>query len=181
MNRLRGVLVATVVLAVVVSFGGAYPITNTLMQDNADGWFTTANLNEYGDDLNGRLDSGDVVFSGHPAYVIESDDARLVFNRPRVHYFAVTFRGTELGDRQYQNLADRLNSGEVPYAINNDMTRNMLRWDGAQPAREAFIRNYCEVDEADAQRLYDRTNATLYEYVGDGACPSVDRPAVMHP
>lgn len=179
MNRLRGILVATVALSIVVSFGGAYPLTNTLVYDNADGWFTTGNLNEYGDDLDGRLDNGDVIFSGHPAYVIESDDARLVFDRPRVHYFAVTFRGTSLGDQQYRELADTLNSGRVPYVINNDMTRNMLRWNGSGVARQAFLTNYCRVQDADAQRLYDRTNATLYEYVGGATCESERQPSVM--
>lgn len=178
MNRVRGLLLATVALSVVVSFGAAFPLTNTMLNDNADGWFTTNNLNEYGNDLDQRVANGEWVFTGHPAYLIDSDNARLVFDRSRVHYFAITFRGTELGDRQYERLAAALSNGSAQYAINHDMTKNMLQWDGAQPAREAFVANYCAVDEPVTQRLYAQTGGRLLRYVGNETCPPERRPVV---
>lgn len=177
MNR-RLLLIGVLVLAVITSFGAAFPLTNVLLYGNADGWFTPSNLDDYGESLDKRLEPGDVVFTGHPAYVIESEDSELLFDRPRLHYFAVTYRGTPLGDRQYRRIAAALRNGTAEYAIGNDMTRNMLGWTGSAPARNAYLNNFCAVADPQTQRLYDRTNATLYRYVGNDYCPPGRRPTI---
>lgn len=171
-----------IVLAVVIVLGGGtsmatgHPFSNVALDGNDDGWFTTENLDAYGDDLDGRLEPGEWVFSAHPAYVMESDDARLVFDRPRTHYFAITFQGTNVGDRQYQRLARAFANGSVPYAIVDNTTRNMLSWEGAFFARKAFEDYYCRVDDDETQALYNRTDATLYRYAW--TCPDDRRPDI---
>lgn len=176
MNRLGVILVVALVVGSGAALGTGEPLATVAFDDNPDGWFTPATLAAYGDDLDERVVPGERVFTGHPAYVMESDDARLVFDRPRIHYFAVTFRGTSHGDRQYRRLAAALSNGSAPYAIGNEMTTLMLQWDGAAPARQAFEEHYCAVDEPETQRLYNRTGATLYRYQPD--CPADRRPQI---
>lgn len=176
MNHRAAVLVTAVVIGTVASMATGQPFAAVAFGSGDGDWFTTGNLDDYGDDLDERLAPGERVFSGHPAYVAESDDARLVFDRPRVHYFAVTFRGTEMGDRQYRRLATALSNGSVPLAIDNTMTTNFLRWDGATPARQAFEAHYCAVSDDATRELYDRTNATLYRHAP--SCSADRRPEI---
>lgn len=179
MNRLQHILVGAIVIGILASTLTAFPLMNVVLYDNADGWFTMDNIDDYGDDLDSRSNNTVVVFTAHPSYVMGSDDARLLFDRPRIHYFAITLRGTELGDQQYERIATALRDGRVSYAINDNMTTNMLQWDGAGDARQALRENYCAVQEPDTQQLYNQTGATLHEYVGNDTCAPGDRPSVM--
>jgi len=175
MNHTRKLLVTLVVVGVVVSTLSAFPLTNIVFHDNADGWFTMQNIDDYGADLDERAEDGElIVFTGHPSYVMDSDKARLLFDMPRNHYFAMTFVGTDVGNAFYDRLAEALRTGQADVAIAGPMTESILEHD--QETKKAFVDNYCRVDDPEAQELYSRTHATLYRYEPD--CPAARQPNV---
>lgn len=175
MHRYRKVLVVIVIVMSITSITAAYPLTNVVGGNDA-GWFTVNNINEYGDDLDRRVSPGDEIFTGHPSYVITSDNARLLFNVPRAHYYAVSFTNTTIGDVFYENLTGAFESGRANYVISGPMTKRILERNAT--AEQAFVRNYCIVD---TDGLYDETNANLYIWVGDTSdCPEEKRPNVSN-
>jgi hypothetical protein len=173
MNRQRQAFVVLLTVAVVVSTAAAFPLTNTL-RGNPDGWFTINNLDEYGEDLDARANSDVVVFTGHPSYVIASEQARLLFDMPRIHYFASTFNDTEVGDDFYRRLIRALRTGRADLAIAGPMTEAII--ENNSTAETAFATNYCRVADAETQWLYNRTHSTIFAYEPD--CPAARQPAV---
>lgn len=157
--RLQTVAVAVVICSLLVSSMGAYPLTNVALDGNDGGWFTMQNLEEYQDDLEGRVGDGDVVFTGHPSYVAGSD-ARLLFDMPRMHYFAATFKDTHLGARLQERLRRALDSGEVKYAIAGPMTEKIISYD--EKTESTFYENYQRVFHPGG--LYNKTDAGLYKH-----------------
>lgn len=175
MHRYRKVLVAIVLVTSITSISAAYPLTN-VVGGNEAGWFTVDNIDAYGDDLDSRVDPGDEIFTGHPSYVMGSDNARLLNDVPRAHYYAVSFTGTEIGDAYYRNLTRAFESGTAEYVISGPMTKRILiRNDTAEAA---FVANYCRVE---TDGLYNETHANLYRWVGDTSdCPNEKRPNVAN-
>jgi len=148
-----------------------------IVTGNQAGWFSMQNIDEYGDDLDARAEQhgGEVVvFTGHPSYVMDADNARLLHDQPRNHYFASTFTNTTVGDRWYRNLTRALRTGQVDIAVSGPMTETILEFN--QTAAKAFVTHYCRVEDAEAQRLYGRTHATLYRYNPD--CAEHRRPDI---
>lgn len=172
-NPYRVLLVVALVLGVVVTTAGAFPLTNIVIDDNADGWFTMETISQYGDDLDERGDPA-IVFSGHPGYMIGAGEAHLLYDMPRAQYFAVTFAGTPTGDRFFDRLTTSLRRGEAEFVIYEDMTRQTLEQNAT--ATRAFERHYCRVTDPETVALYDETGATLYRYQAD--CPAERRPEV---
>jgi hypothetical protein len=176
MNRQRTVFVVALAVAAVLSLVACYPLTN-ILTGNEGGWFSMQNIDEYGDDLDARAErhGGEVVvFTGHPSYVMDADNARLLNDQPRNHYFASTFNDSRAGDRWYRNLTRALRTGQVDIAVSGPMTETILEQN--QTAGTAFLNHYCRVEDPEAQRLYGRTHATLYEYEPD--CPDQRRPNI---
>lgn len=161
----RTLLTVAIALGVVVSGASAHPVTNIVLDDNEDGWFTTHNIGEYADDLDQRTDPGDVVFTANPSYVALSD-ARMVNDNARIHYVAATFHDNSWGPHlpMYKRLADGFRSGEIRYVIMTSLSVKMLRYN--ETARTAFEQNYCRVESAD--ELYQETGAYLYKWTGGG-------------
>jgi len=172
MNRKQMLLVVAIILGVVVSLLSAYPLTNVVLDGNDGGWFTVDNIHEYGDDLDDRAKPGDRVFAGHPSYVAAADHTRLVFDMPRIQYYATTWNGSGAGDEFFATLAAKLRSGNVTYSVHDDMTREILQQN--KSVRQVYISNYCRVDDPEAQRLYNETGATLYQF--NESCPTAERP-----
>ena len=166
MNRQRQAFVVLLVVAALVSMAACYPLVN-VVQGNPAGWFTMDNLDDYGDDLDER-ENVTTVFTGHPSYVIDSDDVRLLFDMPRIHYYAITFNDTDLGDEFYARLTRALQEGRAEVAIDGAMTEAILRHN--QTAAQAFSNHYCPVTDSDTHRLYNRTHATLYQWTDDADC-----------
>jgi len=174
MNRQQEAFVVLLAAATILSLAAGYPLTNVLT-GNEGGWFTMDNIGKYGSDLDGRATDGEVVvFTGHPSYVIAADDARLVFDMPRGHYYASTFNDTEIGDQFYRNLSQGLRSGRIDVAVAGPMTEAILKQNAT--AQRAFLTHYCRVPEAEAQVLYNKTHATLYRHQPE--CPEHRRPNV---
>lgn len=176
MNRQRTVFLVAMVAAIVVSATACYPLVNVL-RGNPAGWFTMDNIDGYGGDLDARAEEhgGElVVFTGHPSYVMAADDARLLFDMPRNHYYAATFNDTRYGDRWYQNLTQAFQTGRADIAIAGPMTEAILKQNTT--AASAFANNYCRVKDVDAQQLYAQTHSTLYVYEPD--CPASRRPTI---
>lgn len=172
-SRKQAILAIAIFLAVTSSLAGAYPLTNIVVNDNQGGWFTVDNIETYGDDLDERVGDG-YVFTGHPSYVADSD-ARLLMNMSRIHYFALSFDGTAVGDRFFQNLTNDLRNGTAKWAIGGPMTTAILEHN--ETAKTAFLNHYCIADDQEAQRLYNRTGGTLYIYVENGSeCPPERQP-----
>lgn len=167
MNNWQKVFVVVVLVATVTSLAAAYPLTNVVVNDNKAGWFTLDNIEKYGDDLDDRVEPGGTVFTGHPAYVMESENARLVLDMPRVHYYAITFTNTDVGNAMFRNLTTAFESGKAKYAVSGPMTQKILELN--QTARRAFVDHYCRVE---TDGLYNRTHANLYKWVPDSSdCP----------
>lgn len=176
MNKTQTALVVVVLIASITSMSAAYPLTNVVIHDNEAGWFTLENLQEYGDDLDSRVAPGDPVFTGHPSYVMESENARLLFDLPRVQYYAYTFNDTWMGDQLYRNLTAALENGDAEYAVANTMTRQTLRYNTT--AQRAFEKHYCRVK---TDGLYAKTDAQLYKWVPNSSdCPPDRRPDVRN-
>lgn len=174
MHRYRKALIVIVLVASVTSLTAAYPLANIVFNDNQSGWFTTDNIGEYGNDLDSRVDPGDPIFTGHPSYVMGSDNARMLFDMPRIHYYGNTFLGTWAGDRFYRNLTVALENGEAEYAISGPMTEKVLELNAS--AEQAFTKHYCRVE---TDGLYEKTNAELYRYVENTSdCPEDRLPDV---
>lgn len=174
MNKLAALLVVAIVLGAGASAATSHPFGNVAFDDNTDGWFTTSNLEAYGDDLDQRIEGqSGYVFTGHPAYVMDSQKARLLFDMPRIHYFAIMWNNTQAGNQMYANLTVALRDGRAKWAINNTMTDTLLEKN--ETARNAFNANYCRVDDPETRALYNRTDATLYRWVGnESACPEAE-------
>ena len=176
MNNTHTALIAVVLVAAITSTAAAYPLTNIVVDDNAGGWFTIENVQEYGDDLDSRVEPGEAIFTGHPAYVMDSENARLLFDLPRVQYYGYTFNDTWMGDQLYQNLSVAFETGSVEYVISGTMTRQTLRYNTT--VESAFESNYCRVE---TDGLYAETDANLYRYVENGSeCPVDRRPDVSN-
>ena len=176
MNKTQLALVAIVLVAAITSVFAAYPLTNVALHDNESGWFTIDNLESYGDDLDSRVGPGEVIFTGHPSYVMNSDNARLWRDLPRVQYYAYTFNDTYLGDALYENLTTAFRDGTIQYAISGTMTRQTLRYNNT--AEAAFTAHYCRVE---TDGLYARTDANLYRWVANSSvCPPERRPDVRN-
>lgn len=173
MHKYRALLLAALLVAGTVSLANAHPLTNIAIDDNEGGWFTFDNLEDYGEDLDARASSTVTVFTGHPAYVMGSDNARLWDDMPRVHYFAITFEHTRLGRQMYADITRDFRSGRVDYVIAGPMTEGVLTYN--QTAADAFVANYCLVDDRETMALYNRTNSRLYAHT-DGECPPDRRP-----
>jgi len=178
-NKLAAVLVAAVLVGTLASAGTSSPLANPTFEDNSHGWFTTSNLEAYGDDLDRRIGDNDsgVIFTGHPAYVIESDEARLLFDMPRAHYFAISWNGTAVGNELYANITAAIRDGRAEWAIDNTMTDTMLESNAT--LRAAYETHYCRVDDRQTARLYAQTDATLLRWVpNQSACPAGQRPEI---
>lgn len=173
MNKKQTLFAVAIALAVLVSLLSAYPLTNIVLDGNDGGWFTVETIHEYGDDLDERVEPGERVFAGHPSYVAAADQTRLVFDMPRIQYYAVTWNGSGAGDEFFATLAAQLRSGNVSHAVHEDMTMQILRRN--ESVRQAYASNYCRVDDPAAQRLYNQTGATLYKYTNT-TCPVERRP-----
>lgn len=177
MNRKRSVFVVLLVGAVILSAAACYPLVNVL-RGNPAGWFTMDNVDDYGDDLDARAvqHGGEiVVFTGHPGYVMGSENARLVFDMPRNHYYASTFNDTRVGDEWYAKLTRALRQGRADITIGGPMTEVILEQNSS--AATAFRTHYCRADEPDAQALYNRTHGSLYIY--EPECPESRQPVIQ--
>lgn len=174
MNNYRVLFIVVVLLGGVTAFATTHPLTNVAIDDNDSGWFTFDNLDDYGADLDRRLGADGYVFTGHPAYLMASDKAHLLYDMPRIHYFATTFGGTDVGDRFYANVTRALETGTADLAIAGPMTQAVLEEHG--PAAEAFLANYCVVSDRETVALYNRTHSKLYRYAPDECSPG-DRPS----
>lgn len=176
MNKKQIAFVLVVLVATITSVFAAYPLTNVALYDNEAGWFTIDNLEDYGDDLDSRVAPGEETFTGHPAYVMNSDNARLWADLPRVQYYAYTFNDTNMGDRFYENLTAAFRDGTIEYAISGTMTRQVLRYNNT--AQHTFSNHYCRVE---TDGLYERTDANLYKWVPNSTqCPPEHRPDVLN-
>jgi hypothetical protein len=162
MNNRQRTFVAIIALSVIVTTATAYPLMNVVWYDNEGGWFTVNNLDDYGDDLETRIDRGEVLLTASPGYVMEANDVHMWEDRPRIHYFLITYKDTRYGDNIYHNLSNDLQSGSIEYVITNGMTRNMFTWNSS--AEQAFESNYCYVDDPEAQEMYERRNGNLWQY-----------------
>jgi len=174
MNKKRTLLVVTLCLGIVFSTAAAYPLTNIVVDDNKGGWFTTGSAQEYGADLDARVDPGEPVLTGHPTYVASSDKARLLFDMPRMQYYIQMWNDTEEGDEFYRNLTVAIRNVTATYAIRAEMLDQILAHN--QTARTAFQRHYCRVENKSVQRLYNQTGGTLYRWSPPGSCPESRRP-----
>jgi len=178
-NKLAAVLLAAVLVGAVASAGTSHPLTNVALDDNSDGWFTTENLQRYGDDLDQRVAGSEskAILSGHPAYVIEADRAHLLFDMPRAHYFAISWNNTSVGDEFFANVTRAIERGDAQWAINNTMTDTMMEKNATLAA--AYQEHYCRVDDAETQALYAETDSTLLYWVENTSqCPPDRRPSV---
>lgn len=170
MDSLKVALAIAILLGGGASAATSTPFSNTALDDNEAGWFTVDNLDAYGDDFDRRIDGSATVLSGHPAYVMDSDDARLLFDMPRMHYYYLTFMDTDLGQEFQTRLIEAIHTGQAEYAIDNSMTTAMLEQN--RTLAKAFRSHYCLVDDAETRALYNRTDATLYRWVeNESACP----------
>lgn len=170
----RKTFVGLLLVGAIISGAACYPLMNVL-QGNPAGWFTMDNIDDYGDDLDERAKENGgqlVVFTGHPSYVIGADNARLLFDMPRNHYYASTFNNTTLGNEFYSNLTNAFQTGQADVAISGPMTEAMLEQNATAAA--AFHENYCRVQDPKAQALYNATDSTLYVHQRD--CPAYRRP-----
>lgn len=158
---LRVVLAVAVVLAVISSTGAAYPLTNVVIDDNSGDWFTIDSVQEYGDDMNARTAPGEAVLATNPSYVALSH-ATMVRDNARLYYTVVSYRNTGPGSDIYAHIIPRLRNGSIRYVVRTEILDDMLSWNTS--ANQAFQANYCPVE---TDGLYNRTNATLYEYANE--------------
>lgn len=168
-RHVRALLVVGLALAVAFSMLAQFPLMNIVYNDNEAGWFTTASIQSYGDDLDGRVEAGTPILTGHPSYVASADEARLLFDRPRLQYWAKLWNDSEGGDDFYARLTASIRNGTAPYAVRAEMLDEVLQRN--QTAARAFERHYCPVTDWETQHLYNRTGATLYRWTG-GECPA---------
>lgn len=164
----RQALTVILILGIVTSTFGAFPLTNVVTGGNSAGWFTIGNIDDYQQDLNKRTEPGDKILTAHPSYVAGSD-ARLANDNPRLHYVGVTFRDTGLGAQMYGDLNSGIENGNIKYVISDKMTARVLEWN--ETTKELVEDNYCRVKDAD--KLYQRTNTGLYKRIDDiEKCPT---------
>jgi len=174
MNELKAVFLAAILIGALGSVSTSQPFTEPVLNDNEAGWFTVQNINEYGDDLDARSNGSMTIFTGHPAYVMNSQNVSLLFDMPRIHYFASTFNGTPVANQLYSRLSVALRNGTAKYTVMAKMTANILRFN--KTVYRAFKAHYCSVDDEGTTRLYDKTDATLYRWVPDsGDCAPENR------
>lgn len=164
--------VGIVVLLLTAAAGsvGAYPVTNTLLHDNDDGWFTMSSVQEFGDDIESRTSPDEQILAGMPTYVADAD-RQMALNRPRLHYVAAGFGTSGPGERQAERLEKAMQSGDIELVIMSPMTHNLIRYH--RGATRAFEQHYCRVETGG---LYETREATLYEY--DKECPDERQPKV---
>jgi hypothetical protein len=168
------------VLAIVVSAVAAWPFAQVVLYDNEAGWFTSETAVAYGDDIGERTAPGDIVMAETAAYLTGSHaimprhDSRAtahVYSSFSDHPEAPPLRAL------YANLSAGMQSGRVQLVVAEKMTRRILA-DNATTHR-LFETQYCRVSDAATQRLYDRTNATLFAY-RPADCPA-GRPTLNGP
>jgi 4-amino-4-deoxy-L-arabinose transferase-like glycosyltransferase len=152
------VLAVAVVLAIINTSGAAYPLTNIVVDDNSGNWFTVNSVQEYGDDMDARTSPGEEVLAANPSYVALSH-ATMVRDNARLYYTLLSYRNTGPGRDIYEHMVPRLQNGTIRYVVHTSLVEEMLTWN--QSAGDAFDANYCKVKTGD---LYEKTNATLYEY-----------------
>lgn len=155
--------VAVLAVAVVTSGAIAYPFTDLAVEDNRAGWFTPGNMDAYADDLDRRVQPGETVLTAHPSYVVASY-ASLPRNSSRVYMTAYLYNNTRLDHALYQWLLPRLRNDSIPVVVLDGLTRDLFRWNAS--AERLFEQYYCRVASAD--RLYNRTHASLYRYQPNG-------------
>jgi len=178
-NKLAAVLLIGVLIGTAASAGTSHPLANVALEDNSDGWFTTSNLEAYGDDLDERVaaSGSPYILTGHPAYLIEADRAKLLFDMPRAHYFAISWNNTSHGDRFFANMTAAIRDGRAHWAINNTMTGTMMEKNSTLAT--AYEDHYCRVEDAETAELYDQTDSTLLIWVPhEDVCPPERRPDV---
>lgn len=170
----RQLLAIGCVIGLVAAFGGAYPLTQVVLNEDESDWYTPDRLAAVGDDLDERTNPGDVVFSGQPAVVAVSH-AKLPNDNARIYGVAANFHDVDRGphNAMYRMLIDGFRSGEIRYVVYGKMTNDMMRWN--QSAEDAFEANYCRVD---AGSTYSDIGSTLYEWRKED-CPT-KRPVVEH-
>lgn len=156
---IRMVLIGTIVLSVFVSTGGAHPLTNVVLDDNDDSWFTMDNIHEIRDDINQRTEPGDTVITTSPAYLADTH-AKTLNDNPRIHMVLVRYENSGPAVPLYADLIRAMDSGSAEYVIMSRTMRNILRWNDT--ARKTFFQHYCRVENAIA--LYQRAGGVLYQY-----------------
>jgi len=175
MDNKRALLVAAVCLGVVISTASAYPLMNIVVYNNEGGWFTTESAQAYGEDLDSRVGPGEPVLTGHPTYLASAEEARLLFDMPRMQYYAEMWNDTESGDEFYRNLTVAIRNGTAQYAVHAEMLDQVLAHNAT--AQRAFERHYCRVPNESVQELYNETGATLYRWSQPDTCSQQRSPS----
>lgn len=156
----RQLLAIGCVIGVVAAFGGAYPLTQVVMDGDDSEWYTPDRLEAIGDDLDNRTEPEDVVFTGQPGIVAVSH-AKLPNDNARIYQSAVNFHEHDQGPHvdMYRTLITGFRSGEIRYVSYGEMVSHMLRWN--ETAQQAFQRHYCPVEEDGA---YEAVGTSLYRW-----------------
>ncbi len=168
----RGLLSASLILAVVTSGVGAHPVTNVVLDDNDDGWFTMDNIHDFRDDINNRTEPGDIVYTTSPAFLSDTH-VQTISDKPRIHMVLVRYKDHGPAVPLYRTIIDTLRNGSAGHVIYTRTLRQTFRWN--ETAWQAFRDNYCRVPSADG--LYGRANAELYRYQPAG-CADRHRPSL---
>lgn len=157
----RKLLLVGMALAMTTSLAAGTPMTNVAFEDNEMQWFTFDNLRSY-EQFWESHDRDLVIFSAHPSYAMQADNVRLLYDMSRAHYLTVNWANTTVRKAYYRNLTRDLSNGHTDYVITRELTTTILAWNESSNA--SFEKNYCRVDNASTQQLFNRTAATLYEY-----------------
>lgn len=170
----RQLLAIGCVIGVVAALGGAYPLTQVVVNGDESDWYTHDRLKAIGNDLDSRTNPGDIVFSADPALVAVSH-ARLPNDNARIMQVAVNYREYKHGPHveMYADLTSGMETGRITHVVSGTNTELMLRFN--ESAARAFESNYCRVD---AGGVYEAVGTTLYEW-SDKRCPD-RRPEVSN-
>jgi 4-amino-4-deoxy-L-arabinose transferase-like glycosyltransferase len=167
----KRVLVVALVVSSVAATASAHPLTNVVLDDNEDGWFTYENLDRYQEDINARTDPGDVVLATSPAY-LAGTHAKLPDHNARIHMVLVRYKDYGPAVPLYADLIERLRTGSVEYIVYSRTMRQIMQWN--RSLEHAFERNYCRVSAVDER--YQDANAYLFRHEPD--CPSERQPDI---
>lgn len=159
----RRVLAVAAVVVVLLSTGvaaaNAYPYQpgGTEEQEN---WHSFQDVQDYGADVDDRVEPGERVFVGQPLFVADSD-RRIAADLSRKYYVYRGWPNSEKRADTDRELVKALESGDVAIAVVDKEAEAVLE---SPPVREAFRENYCRVD---TPGLYSELDAALYEYQPD--------------